>query len=80
MRRATEFFTDIDEQYTVHFDGPNVRIERNAQTLYDGPAAALVATGEYHAITVGQALDIDTAAKETIGGHVDDYLQSTPAA
>ena len=80
MRRATEFFTDIDDQYTLHFDGPNVRIERNAQTLYDGPAAALVATGEYHAITVGQALDIDTAAKEIIGGHVDDYLQSAPAA
>ena len=82
MRTATQFFTDIDDEYTLRFDGPNVRIDRNAETLYDGPASALVAAGEYHAVTVGRALntDIDTASKETIARYVDDYLQSTPLA
>ena len=82
MRTTTEFFTDLGDDYTLHFDGPNVRIDRNAKTLYDGPASALVATGEYHALTVGRALsaDIDTVARETIGQYVDDYLQSTPLA
>ncbi len=80
MRTVKEFFTDLDDDYTLHFDGPNVRIERNAETLYDGPASALVATGEYHALTVDRALDadVDTVARETIGQYVDDYLQSTP--
>lgn len=80
MRTVTECFTDLDDDYTLHFDGPNVRIDRNAKTLYDGPASALVATGEYHALTVDRAIDsdIDTVPRETIGQYVDDYLQSTP--
>ena len=79
MRTTTEFFTDLGDDYALHFDGPNVRIDRNAETIYDGPASALVATGEYHALTVDRAFnaDIDTVARETIGQFVDDYLQST---
>ena len=44
MHTETETFTDIDDRYTLHLDGSNVRIERDAKTVYDGPACMLVAT------------------------------------
>ena len=49
-------FTDFDTQFVLSFDGDRVRIIENDKTIYDGRTSDLVATGEYHAITVGKAV------------------------
>ena len=64
-------FTDLDDEYEVALiSGNAVRICRNDVPIYEGDViGALVKRGEFHSISVGEALgvnDLDTRAREMI--------------
>jgi hypothetical protein len=69
MRKATKTFDDLDDHFSLHFTDTHVRIERNAETIYDGPVSNLIAEGKSMVRTVGWAIqtNINIVQREVIG-------------
>ena len=78
MQETSMHFEDFDDRYTLRFDADEVIIDRNGTMLWSGDPRALVADGEFHAVTVGRVMEaeMDTVVKEKIGVCIDRYLAS----
>ena len=80
MRTATQTFDDLDHHFALHFTDTQVRIERNAETIYDGPVVHLIAEGESMVRTVGWAIhaNINIVQREVIGSMAQVWLYPAP--